>query len=34
MRAVAMWDAAFKNQTGVNVNVAVNGIAGLLNDLP
>jgi hypothetical protein len=29
----SMWDADFKEQTGLNVNFAVNGIAGLLNDL-
>jgi hypothetical protein len=29
-----MRDAPFKNQIGANVNVAVNGIEGLLNDLP
>ena len=28
-----MWDDASKDQAGANVNVAVNGIAGLLNDL-
>jgi hypothetical protein len=33
-RDPALWDDAFKNQTGANVNVAVNGIAGLLNRLP